>query len=155
MLLMRWIAICALAGFISTIALADESAVNPELTAAQIIEKNADARGGKEAWRKIQTIVWLGHVKNSGTPEMPYALELKRPNKTRFEIKAQNQKFIRIFDGINGWKIKPSSDGRPQLQPYSAEDLSAAKDGVRTMRPRVLLSPWLALTRLRDAMPIG
>jgi len=48
-------ACCALAGLIAAASGADPA---PGLTAAQIVEKNAAARGGLEAWRKIQTMSW-------------------------------------------------------------------------------------------------
>jgi hypothetical protein len=55
-------------------------------------------------------------------------LELKRPNKTRFEIMAMTQKSVRIFDGANGWKMRPSKKGVPELQPYTAEELTFAQE---------------------------
>src|SRR5512143_2080514 len=112
-------------------ALADEPDVRPELTAAQIVEKNMAARGGLDAWREIETMVWLGHVESasaSSTP-LPFALEMKRPNKTRFEIQVQNQKSVRMFDGIRGWKLRTTRSGNPDLEPFTAEELRFARDG--------------------------
>lgn len=128
---MRRIAALVLAGCVSTVALANDAAVGTELTAAQIIEKNVVARGGLEAWRKIQTMVWLGHIEraNAGASSLPYVLEQKQPNKTRFEIKAQNQMGVRVYDGAHGWKVRPARNGMPGLQPYTAEELSSAQEG--------------------------
>jgi hypothetical protein len=129
---MRRIAGWALAAClsISTLANAGEPVAAPGLTAAQIVEKNAAARGGLEAWRKIQTMVWVGHVEsaNAAGSRLPFVLEQKRPNKTRFEITADKQKSVRIFDGANGWKLRPGSSGKPELQPYTAEELKFAQD---------------------------
>lgn len=128
---MRRIAVWVLASCISTTAVADEPVVAPELTAAQIVEKNVAARGGLEAWRKIQSMVWVGHIErlNADAPSLPYVLEQKRPNKTRFEIKARNQTWVRIYDGVHGWKLRPASNGKPEVQPYAAEELKFARDG--------------------------
>ncbi|HEY6095065.1 MAG TPA: hypothetical protein VIU93_08970 [Gallionellaceae bacterium] len=120
-----------LAAFILMVADAGELRAEPELDASQIVEKNVAARGGLEAWRKIQTMVWVGHIEseNAPGPSLPFVLELKRPDKTRFEIKAQNQMSIRIFDGTHGWKLRPARNGQPEVQPYTAEELSFAQNG--------------------------
>jgi len=117
---------------ITTAVSANELAAEPELSAAQIVEKNVAARGGLEAWRKIQTMVWYGHIERTGAgaASLPYILEQKRPNKTRFEIKAENQVAARIYDGTHGWKLHPASNGRPELQPFTAEELNFARDGL-------------------------
>ncbi|MEO8418546.1 MAG: hypothetical protein ABI475_07480 [Methylophilaceae bacterium] len=128
---MRRIVAWAIAGCISTWAGADETIALPALTADQIIENNVAARGGLEAWRKIQTMIWVGHIDSSHAPapSMPFVLEMKRPDKTRFEIKAQGQASVRIYDGSNGWKLRSTSSGKPELKQYSAEELSFAHDG--------------------------
>jgi len=43
----------------------------------------------------------------------------QHPNKTRFEIKTQNQISLHVYDGTRGWKMRPTSSGKPELQPYS------------------------------------
>lgn len=123
--LVAWI----LSGCISSLAVAGE--LEQGLSANQIVEKNVAARGGQDAWRKIQTMIWVGHIEsaNAPVPNLPFVLEQKRPNKTRFEIKAQNQIALRVYDGTHGWKIRPTSSGKPELQPYSSEELSFAVDG--------------------------
>ena len=128
---MKRIALSVFAVCVATAAIAGVPATAPELTAAQIIEKNIAARGGLDSWRKIQTMVWVGHIESANAPaaKMPFSLEQKRPNKTRFEIKAQNQLALRIFDGTNGWKLRPSASGKPEVQPFSNEELGFAHDG--------------------------
>jgi hypothetical protein len=131
-MVMRKCLICALAGCVSTAAVANVPDVASELTAAQIIEKNVAARGGAEAWRKIQSMVWIGHIDraSAGAPSLPFVLEQKRPNKTRFEIKARDQIGVRIYDGAQGWKQRPASNGKPELQPFTAGELRFARDGL-------------------------
>jgi len=128
---MKWFAWWMLLACFSTAALADEHDAAQELSAAQIVEKNVAARGGLEAWRKIQTMVWVGHIEsaNAPAPNLPFVLELKRPDKARFEIKAQNQVTAHIYDGTHGWKLRPSRSGQPELQPYTPAELSFAKNG--------------------------
>lgn len=127
---MKIISLGIFAAVIATAAFANEVVAEAELSAAQIVEKNVAARGGLEAWRKIQTMIWLGHIERTSTnaPNLPYVLEQMRPNKTRFEIMAKNQMGARIFDGVHGWKVHPASNGMPTLEPYTAEELNYAQD---------------------------
>jgi outer membrane lipoprotein-sorting protein len=98
------------------------------LTAAQIVERNAAARGGREAWRKVETMTWTGHVEGANRgPRVPFVLAQKRPDRTRFEITVEGQKSIRVFDGSSGWKLGAGSTGRPELRPYTAEELQFAR----------------------------
>ena len=118
------IAAWALAAGVATAA----GAAEPELTAAQILEKHAEARGGAEAWRKIDTMVWVGRVDTMNGAKVPFMLEQKRPNKTRFEVVADKQKSIRVFDGTNGWKLRMGVSARPDLKPYTVEETNFARD---------------------------
>lgn len=126
---MRRFALFALAAGYAMHALAAGPGPEPALSAASIVEKNVASRGGLEAWRKIQTMVWIGHIETRPGSSLPYILEMKRPNKTRFEIQAQGQLSVRIYDGTQGWKLLPARDGRPEVQAYTAEELRFARDG--------------------------
>ncbi|TDN62048.1 hypothetical protein [Paraburkholderia sp. BL10I2N1] len=101
-----------------------------DLSADQIVEKNVAARGGLDAWRKIQTMVWVGHVDSANAParNLPFVLALKRPNKTRFEITVLNQRAVRAFDGKQGWKVSPSATGSGELRPYTVDELKSAHE---------------------------
>ena len=127
---MKRTAICIVAACVAAV-IVDDSVLAAELTVEQIIEKNIAARGGVEAWQKIQTMVWVGHIESANAPaaKMPFALEQKRPNKTRFEIKAQNQVSQRIFDGTNGWTVRLSASGKPEVLPFTNAELGFARDG--------------------------
>ncbi len=116
-------------GFVAAMAVATTALAHSELTVAQIIEKNASARGGLEGWHKIQTMAWVGHVESAKFPgkNIPFLLEQQRPNRTRFEIAAENQKSIRAYDGRKGWKLRPGSNGIPELRAFTADELSFAR----------------------------
>ncbi len=120
----------ALALCFSTLALASE-AVNEGLTASRIVEKNVAARGGLDAWRKIQSMVWVGHIEGANALErrLPFVLEMKRPNKTRFEVKAQGQTSVRMYDGTHGWNVHPTGHGKPVVQPYTPDEVRFAREG--------------------------
>jgi hypothetical protein len=99
------------------------------LSADEIVAKNVAARGGLEAWRKVETMVWLGHIESSHAPmpSMPFKLEQKRPNRTRLEIHVLGDKSLRVFDGVRGWKVRPTH-GAPEVQPYASQELKFARD---------------------------
>jgi hypothetical protein len=98
-------------------------------TAAEVIDRNVAARGGLDAWRKVDTMVWLGHLEKGGraTQRIPFVMTLKRPNLTRFELKQQFDQFTRIFDGTHGWKLRPAADGRPETKAFSPEEAKFAR----------------------------
>ena len=94
-----------------------------------MIEKNAAARGGVEAWQRLTTMAWTGYVESAVQGrKLPFLLEQKRPNMTRFEIVNDGQRSIRLFDGKSGWKLRPNpANGRPELSNYSEDELSFAR----------------------------
>ena len=98
-------------------------------TAAEVIDRNVAARGGLEAWRKVDTMVWLGHLERAArdAQHVPFVMTLRRPNLTRFELKEQLNQFTRIFDGAHGWKMRPGADGRPETKPFSPEEVNFAR----------------------------
>ena len=100
------------------------------LSADQIVERNIAARGGLAAWRKIQTIVWTGHIETASAtaPMLPFALEMKRPNKTHFEVDAMGDRSARIYDGTHGWKIRPGRGAQLDLKPFTLDELKFAHD---------------------------
>ena len=127
---MRRIALVALAAWLAVGGLSRGYAAPAALTAQQIAEKNVAARGGLEAWRKIQTMAWVGHMEsqNAPMPNMPFMLQQKRPNKTRFEMNAMSQRTLRVFDGAQGWKTKANPNGNLDLQAYTIQELKFARE---------------------------
>jgi hypothetical protein len=133
MSIIRGVALWTLAGSLCgpvLLAAEQSAAPAPKLELAQILEKNAAARGGLDAWRKVQTMVWSGHVERGGGARLPFMFEQKRPNLTRFEIAVDKQKSVRVFDGKEGWKLRASAAGRPDVQPYTEEERRAASDAL-------------------------
>lgn len=122
---------CVVAGALARAhAPAREHAPAGRLSAEQIVEKNVAARGGLDAWRKIQTMIWVGHIESAHAPvpSVQFVLERERPNKSRFEINAMGDKTLRVFDGRQGWKLR-ASRGRPDVSPYSLEEVRFEEGG--------------------------
>jgi hypothetical protein len=101
-----------------------------ELTADEIVARNAQARGGVEAWRHLQTMIWTGQLESDSAPmpAMAFTLEQKRPNKTRFEITGSGSRTMRIYDGAHGYRVRARREGGPDIRPYSPEELKFAHD---------------------------
>ena len=124
------VALIALAGAGRVQALAASELRGAPVTASQIVARNAAARGGVEAWHRIESMAWTGYAENSNSPgrKVPFLLEQKRPGKTRFEVAdSTGMKAIRAYDGTGGWKLRPGKAGPPEITPYSAEEMSFAR----------------------------
>jgi hypothetical protein len=125
---MRWMVFLAFAPWLAGAAIGASPTAVSELTAEQVVRKNVAARGGAEAWAKIETMVWIGHMQSEHAPVpiMTFVMDQKRPNKTRFEIDAMGQKTVRVFDGARGWKVKPNRAGGPDTKPYTPQEVTFA-----------------------------
>jgi hypothetical protein len=102
------------------------------LTAKQIVAKNVKARGGLDAWRKIDTMVSIGQLEtgNPSMPRVPFVLQQARPNKARFEVHVHDKTSVRVFNGVEGWKLHQSQNGSPEVAPYTADEIATARDGL-------------------------
>jgi outer membrane lipoprotein-sorting protein len=123
--------VAALAAALAVAALAEEGrAPVKRLSAEQIVAKSVAARGGLDAWRKVETMMWLGHIESTHAPapSVRFVLSEKRPNKMRFEIDAMQDRTVRVFDGLRGWKMRPSH-GRPEVQPYTIDEVRFEQSG--------------------------
>jgi len=110
-------------------AVAAQAAAPAAPTVDQIIEKNVAARGGLKAWRAIQTMTMSGKLDAGGksSVQLPFVMKLKRPRMSRLEIRFQGKTAIQVYDGENGWKVRPFL-GRLDVEPYSAAELKIAAD---------------------------
>ncbi len=127
---MNRVAVATIAVGLVAGSLAPRRVAAAELSVAEIVAKNAAARGGLDAWHKVETMVWTGHIESARArmPRMPFELEQKRPNKTRLQIQALGATSVRVFDGTRGWKLRPAG-GRREAQPYTAQELEFARAG--------------------------
>jgi outer membrane lipoprotein-sorting protein len=113
----------------SLVALATSAALADTAmpTAAQIIERNVAARGGLNAWRAVNTLTLSGQMEAGGkkNTELPFTMRMKRPHKSRLEIRFQNQTALQVYDGKQGWKVRPFL-GRDDAEPFSPAETKAA-----------------------------
>ncbi|HEY3446130.1 MAG TPA: outer membrane lipoprotein-sorting protein [Myxococcales bacterium] len=57
--------------------------------------------------------------------QLPFALELARPRKSRLEIQFKGETAVQVYDGTHGWKLRPFL-GRHEVEPFNAEELKLA-----------------------------
>ncbi|MDP9044653.1 MAG: outer membrane lipoprotein-sorting protein [Pseudomonadota bacterium] len=85
-------------------------------------------RESKELARKTLVAMSKGSgVDATASPviQLPFALELQRPNKMRLEIPFQGQTAVQVFDGAQGWKLRPFL-GRHEVEPYTQAEIKSA-----------------------------
>ncbi len=141
----------SLALAISFAAAGDIPPSGAKLSAAAIVDKNVAARGGLQAWRAVQTLTMAGKLGAGGNqraalpspipgrrpspqtlpsrpaqePQLPFVMELKRPRKMRFELQFNGQTALQVFDGANGWKLRPFLNRRV-VEPYTTDEMKMA-----------------------------
>jgi len=125
------------------------AAETSQLTADQIVDKNVTARGGLRAWREVQTLSMTGKMDAGGNNrptipvpgtktgpgmpaprsneqvQLPFVMELKRARKIRLEIQFHGQTAIQVYDGTNGWKLRPFLNRR-EVEPFTPEEKKPA-----------------------------
>jgi hypothetical protein len=132
-------------------AAANNASSQAGLSAAQIVDKNVAARGGLQAWRQVHTLSLEGKMGAGGNqraalsvspanskeltlphrpaeePQLPFLMELERPRKMRLELQVKNQTAVQVYDGTNGWKLRPFLN-RHEVERYSEQELKIASN---------------------------
>jgi outer membrane lipoprotein-sorting protein len=119
---------CCIAGLVAPAARAAEAKRAAGLSAEQIVARNVKARGGLEAWRAVRTLKMSGEMDAGGTTDaqLPFVLSMKRPRKSRLEITFAGKNATQVYDGSQGWKVRPFLN-RDDVEPFTqAEARSAA-----------------------------
>jgi outer membrane lipoprotein-sorting protein len=105
------------------------AALPQAMTADQIIEKNIAARGGLKAWRDVQTMTMTGKM-DAGSKQnvqLPFVMQLKRPRMSRLEIDFAGKTALQVYDGTNGWKVRPFL-GRLEVEPFTQAEMESAAE---------------------------
>lgn len=126
-----------------------KAAAAPSLTAAQIVDKNVAARGGLSAWRAVQTLQMKGKLDAGGNRrdalvrptstkgmqvasqrpaeqvQLPFLMELERGRKKRVEIQFNGQTAVQVYNGAQGWKLRPFLN-RHEVENYTADETKSA-----------------------------
>ncbi|WP_063750881.1 LolA-like protein [Paraburkholderia nodosa] len=97
------------------------------MSAAQIVDRNVAARGGLQAWHAVTAMTMSGQLEAGGTKNtrLPFTMTLKRPRKSRIEVRFNDQTAFQVYDGAQGWKVRPFL-GRNEVEPYTPAEAKAA-----------------------------
>lgn len=135
------------------------------LTAAQIIDKNIQARGGLKAWHAVKSMQMTGKMdagyikppknldpaatqlnrslsrtariqaaiarskeqeEGSKLVQVPFTMDLQRPRMQRLEVKYPDATAVQVYDGKDGWKLRPYL-GKHETEPYTPQELKLAE----------------------------
>jgi outer membrane lipoprotein-sorting protein len=124
---MTFLAAAVAATIAATPALAATAPAAGSLTAAQIVDRNVAARGGLEAWHKVNSLTMSGEMDAGGKQDvkLPFVLSMKRPHKSRLELRFQDQNAVQVYDGKQGWKVRPYLN-RNDVEAYTAAEAKSA-----------------------------
>jgi hypothetical protein len=91
-------------------------------SAAELAEKNIDARGGTDKVNAIHSLRLSGKMLvNAGTLELAYTALISRPHSIRNEAQLQGLTLVQAYDGTQAWQINPFQ-GRKDPEKLSADD---------------------------------
>src|SRR5205814_2651158 len=62
-----------------------------------------------------------GTDKTAQQVQLPFRLEMKRPRKSRLEIDFAGKTAVQVYDGQQGWKLRPYLN-REDVEPFTAEE---------------------------------
>lgn len=133
----------------------DTPTASSKLTAAEVVARNVAARGGLQAWHGVQALQEMGTMGAGGNEratapvevpgakhpgkslplpssprlkeeaQLPFVMDLERPRKLRLEIQFAGKTAVQVYDGANGWKLRPFLN-RLDVEPYTADELKLA-----------------------------
>lgn len=78
-----------------------------ELTVDEILAKNAEAKGGMDKLRALQSIRFSGKMSLGGGMEAPFTMTKKRPENMRLEFTIQGMTGTQAYDGATAWMVMP------------------------------------------------
>src|SRR5205085_3699191 len=85
------------------------------------------ARGTKKARRELAASAAKAEPEKQ--VQLPFTLARQRPNKSRLEIEFAGQTAVQVYDGTNGWKLRPYLN-RNDVEPFTSEEAkSEAENG--------------------------
>ena len=97
-------------------------------TADEIIDKYITAIGGKENWKKINSLKMEGSIQVQGL-QIPFTMQAVNGKGVRTDGEFQGNSFIDIITPTKGWSQNPMA-GKATLQPLSDDELKEKLDAM-------------------------
>lgn len=107
------------AGLVSTAAWAQ--------TVDELIEKNIQAKGGREKIQAVKTLRLTGKMTMGQGMEAPIMMELARPDKLRMEFTFQGMTGVQTYDGKEAWAVMPFM-GKTDPEPVAGKQLEMIQE---------------------------
>lgn len=107
-------------------ALISSSFTGKTQTADEIIDKHIEAIGGKENWKKVNSLKMDGNIEVQGL-EIPFTMQAVNGKGVRTDGEFQGNFFIDIITPTKGWSQNPMA-GKATLQPLSDDELKEKLD---------------------------
>lgn len=92
------------------------------LTVDEVIEKNIEAKGGREKLEAVKSMKTTGKLFAMGGMEAPFTMYNKRPDHYRFEATIQGMSMVQAYDGETAWSIMPFGGS---TEPQKIPDMQA------------------------------
>jgi hypothetical protein len=82
------------------------------------------------------TVVGAAKDKPDQQVQLPFKLEMKRPHKSRLEIEFAGKTAVQVYDGKEGWKLRPYLN-RNNADPFTAEEAKTESEKAELEGPLV------------------
>ena len=81
------------------------------------------ARAGKASSHKVaaEAVATDNKAEAARQVQLPFVMEMKRPNKSRVEVEFAGKTAVQVYDGAHGWKLRPFLN-RNDVEPFTAEE---------------------------------
>jgi hypothetical protein len=91
----------------------------------QVAALSAGARALAKA--EVRAKVQQGVPLAQANPEiqLPFQMDMQRPNLTRLEVPFRGETAVQVYDGVNGWKLRPFL-GRHEVEPFTDSERKIA-----------------------------
>jgi hypothetical protein len=92
-----------------------------------VVSQRLEKAVNRAAARKLLLEAGKDDKKVDKTIRLPFALEMKRGRKQRVEVQFEGQTAVQVYDGSNGWKVRPFLN-RHQVEAFTPEQAKLAAD---------------------------
>jgi outer membrane lipoprotein-sorting protein len=82
------------------------------------------AQSGPGASVKSKRVVGADKAAAAPQVQLPFTLEFKRPHKSRLQIEFAGKTAVQVYDGTNGWKLRPYLN-RNDVEPFTPEEVKS------------------------------
>jgi hypothetical protein len=86
--------------------------------------------------------------------QLPFTLARQRPNKSRLEIEFAGKTAVQVYDGTNGWKLRPYLN-RNDVEPFTSQEAKSAAANADMDDPLIDYKAKGTKVELEGVEPVG